>query len=89
MSSYSTSKASHVGVDRRVATAIWFWTMQADLLAVVGAILLVVGGPVAVGRGVHRKWSTGNAGTPVLGDVVAVLGAPVICSARSWPERMW
>ena len=52
--------------------------MEADLiLAVVGLIIIVMGGLVAV-AGVHRKWSTDNAGNPVLGDIVAALGALVI-----------
>jgi hypothetical protein len=52
--------------------------MEADLiLAVVGVIIIVMGGLVAV-AGVHRKWSTDNAGNPVLGNIVAALGALVI-----------
>lgn len=52
--------------------------MEADLiLSVVGLVIIVMGGLVAV-AGVHRKWSTDNAGNPVLGNIVAAVGALVI-----------
>jgi heme/copper-type cytochrome/quinol oxidase subunit 1 len=52
--------------------------MEADLIiAVVGVLIIVMGGLVTV-AGVHRKWSTDNAGNPVLGNIVAAVGALVI-----------
>lgn len=48
--------------------------MEGDLvLAALGVFIIVMGGLVAV-AGVHRAWSSDNAGNPALGNIVTAVG---------------
>jgi hypothetical protein len=52
--------------------------MEADLiLAAAGVFIIVMGGLVAV-AGIHRAWTTGNAGNPALGNMMAAVGLLVV-----------